>query len=85
MRNFRAKYDSREFEIDMLMDSDVVSQLFAWTLVFLLIHLSFVVHKFFELKFLIWKPHPTNPSDVNVVNNQNANRIKETTLNDMIF
>lgn len=69
----------------MLMDNEVVSQIFAWTLVLLLIHLSFVAHKFFEIKFLIWKPHPTNPSELNAANNQNANRIKETNLNDMIF
>jgi hypothetical protein len=84
VRNFRTKYKNGEFEIDMLMDSDVISSLFAWTLVLFLIHVCFVAHKILELKFLIWKPHPTNPSDVNA-NNQNINRIKESSLYEMLF
>jgi hypothetical protein len=68
----------------MLMDSDVVSSLFAWTVMLFLIHACFMAHKYFELKFLIWKPHPTNPSDVNA-NNQNIERVKESTLYDMLF
>ena len=66
------------------MDSDVVSSLFAWTLAIFLIQMCFIAHKFLELKFLIWKPHPTNPSEINA-NNENVNRVKESTLFAMLF
>jgi hypothetical protein len=67
----------------MLMDGDIVSQTLSWTLVIWIIQLNYIVHKFMEAQLLIWKPHPSNPSDLNPDNN--ANRIKETTLFEILF
>ena len=85
LRNFKNKYKNQqaEFDIDVIMDADVFSQSFSWTIVLWTIQLTFIAHKFLETQLLIWKPHPTNPSDLNA--NNNANRIKETTIFEMFF
>ncbi len=66
----------------MLMDSDIISQTLSWTLVLWLIQLVYVVHRYMEAQLLIWKPHPSNPSDLNA---NNENRINETNLFSMLF
>lgn len=50
IRNFKNKYKNQqaEFDIDVIMDADVFSQSFSWTIVLWTIQLTFIAHKFLE-------------------------------------